>query len=41
MVIIRDSFFTPSMFNAFKRGGANFIKAEDYIAQIEGKRLHN
>lgn len=26
-------FFTPSMFNAFKKGGANFIKAEDYISQ--------
>ncbi|CCC81740.1 nucleotidyltransferase domain-containing protein [Thermoproteus tenax] len=24
-------FFTPSLFSALKRGGTNFIKAEDYI----------
>ncbi|BDB98583.1 hypothetical protein SACC_16000 [Saccharolobus caldissimus] len=30
-------FFTPSMFNAFKRGGANFIKAEDYKTIMERK----
>jgi predicted nucleotidyltransferase len=28
-------FFTPSLFDAFKKGGANFIKAEDYIKKRE------
>ena len=24
-------FFTPSLFEAFRKGGANFVKAEDYL----------
>ncbi|MCH4815748.1 MAG: nucleotidyltransferase domain-containing protein [Saccharolobus sp.] len=27
-------FFTLSMFSAFKRGGANFIKAEDFLCGL-------